>query len=151
MLSYFKMNQNSMNFHHFNWFSETLKFQVTKNWKIIFRQVYHSVSHSVLSNSLRPCGLQPARLLCPWDSPGRNTGVGSHFLLQGIFLTQGQNLAALPYRQILYHLSPQGSPGGLKVYLTLMTLKTYLFNKSATQTSFYPLNLGPIYVIFRNV
>ena len=40
---------------------------------------------------LRPHGLQPARLLCPWDSPGKNTGVGCHFLLQGIFLTQGLN------------------------------------------------------------
>ena len=33
--------------------------------------------------TLRPCGAQPARLLCPWDSPGRNTGVGGHALLQG--------------------------------------------------------------------
>ena len=31
-----------------------------------------------MSNSLRPHGLQPARLLCPWDSPGKNTGVGCH-------------------------------------------------------------------------
>ena len=31
----------------------------------------------------------PARVLCPWDSPGKNTGVGCHALLQGIFLTQG--------------------------------------------------------------
>ena len=33
--------------------------------------------------TLRPCGAQPTRLLCPWDSPGRNTGVGGHALLQG--------------------------------------------------------------------
>ena len=46
---------------------------------------------SVMSDSLRPRGLQPARLLCPHDSPGKNTGVGCHFLLQGIFLTQGSN------------------------------------------------------------
>ena len=32
---------------------------------------------SVMSNSLGPCGLWPARLLCPWDSPGKNTGVSS--------------------------------------------------------------------------
>ena len=38
---------------------------------------------------LSPCGLQPARLLCPWDSPGKNTAVNCYFLLQGIFLTQG--------------------------------------------------------------
>ena len=34
----------------------------------------------------------PARLLCPWDSPGKSTGVSSHFLLQGIVPTQGSNL-----------------------------------------------------------
>ena len=41
---------------------------------------------------LWPHGLWPARLFCPWNSPGKNTGVGSHSLLQGIFLTQGSNL-----------------------------------------------------------
>ena len=40
---------------------------------------------------LWPHGLWPTRLLCPWDFPGKNTGVGHHFLLQGIFLTQGLN------------------------------------------------------------
>ena len=49
-------------------------------------------------------------LLCPWDSPGKNTRVGCHFLLQGIFPTQGLNLGLLHCRQILYHLSHQGSP-----------------------------------------
>ena len=38
------------------------------------------VSHSVVSNSLRPHGLQPTRLLCPWDSSGKNTGVGCRLL-----------------------------------------------------------------------
>ena len=37
---------------------------------------------SVVSDSVRPHGLQPTRLLCPWDSPGKNIGVGCHFLLQ---------------------------------------------------------------------
>ena len=46
---------------------------------------------SVLSDSLRPHGLQPTRLLSPWDSPGENTGVGCHGLLQGIFPTQESN------------------------------------------------------------
>ena len=46
------------------------------------------VSHSVVSDSLRSRGLQPARLLCPWDFPGKNTGMGSHFLFQGISPTQ---------------------------------------------------------------
>ena len=39
------------------------------------------LSCSVMSNSLRPRGLQPNRLLCPWDSPGKSTGVGCHALL----------------------------------------------------------------------
>ena len=46
-----------------------------------------SVSHSVVSDSLRPHELELTRLLCPWDSAGRNTGVGCCFLLQEIFLT----------------------------------------------------------------
>ena len=53
--------------------------------------------------------LKPARLLCPWDSPGKNTGVGCHPLLQGIFLTQGSNPSLLHCRQILSCLSHQGS------------------------------------------
>ena len=39
------------------------------------------VSHSVMSDSLQPHELQSTRLLCPWDSPGKNTGVGCYFLL----------------------------------------------------------------------
>ena len=69
---------------------------------------YHcseSVSHSVVSNSLQPLQLQSPRFLCPWDSPGKNTGVGCHFLLQGSFLTQGSNLGFLHCEQVLYHLS----------------------------------------------
>ena len=69
-----------------------------------------NVSRSVMSSSLRPHGLQPARLLCPWNSPGKNTGVGCHFLLQGIFLTWGSNPGLLHCRQILYQLSHKGSP-----------------------------------------
>ena len=49
------------------------------------------------------------RLLCPWDSPGRNTGVDCHFLLQRIFPTQGSNPDLLHHREILYRPSPQGS------------------------------------------
>ena len=46
----------------------------------------------------------------PWSSLGQNTAVGSFSLLQGIFPTQGSNSGLLHRRQILYHLSPQGSP-----------------------------------------
>ena len=49
------------------------------------------------------------RLLCSWDSPGKNTGMGCHFFLQGIFLTQGSNPGLLPQRKLFYHLSHQRS------------------------------------------
>ena len=51
---------------------------------------------SVVSDSVLPYGPQTTRLLCPWDSPGKNTGVGCHALLQGVFPTQGLNMCLLP-------------------------------------------------------
>ena len=51
-----------------------------------------------------------ARLLCPWNFPGKNTSLGCHSFLQGIFPTQGSNLGLLHCRQVLYHLNHQGSP-----------------------------------------
>ena len=51
---------------------------------------------SVVSDSLPSHGrLQPTRFLCPWNSPGKNTGLSCHFLLHGIFPTQGLNLSLL--------------------------------------------------------
>ena len=47
--------------------------------------------------------LQPTRLLCPWDFPGKNSGAGCHFLLQGIFWTWGSNWGLRHCKQILYH------------------------------------------------
>ena len=64
-----------------------------------------SVSRPVVPDSLQPHGVQPTRLFCPWDFPGEDPRVGCHFLLQGIFLTQGSNLDLLHCRQILHHLS----------------------------------------------
>ena len=84
-------------------------------WKISkeTKDLSESVSHSVVSNSLRHLGLQSTRLHCPWNSPGRNTEVGCHLLLQGIFQTQGSNPGLLRCRQILYHLSHQKNPKSL--------------------------------------
>ena len=68
---------------------------------------------SVMSDSLQPHELYPARLLCPWDSPEKDTGVGCHALLQGIFSTQGLNprlLCLRHCRQIFYPLNHLGSP-----------------------------------------
>ena len=69
-----------------------------------------SVSRSVVSNSLRPHGLYPARLLCPWGFPGKNIRVGCHCFLQGIFLTWESDPGLLNCRRILYHVSYRGSP-----------------------------------------
>ena len=52
--------------------------------------------------------VEPSRHLHPWNSPGKNTGVGCHLLLQEIFLTQGLNLGLLHCRQTLYHRSHWG-------------------------------------------
>ena len=70
-----------------------------------------SESRSVTSNSLRP-----QELYSPWNSPGQNTGVGSHSLLQGNFPIQESNQGLLPCRQILYQLSYQGSPNKLHIW-----------------------------------
>ena len=64
--------------------------------------------------TLRTHGLYPTKLLCPWNPPGRNIGVGFHFLLQGIFLTMGSNLGLLHWRQTLYQMSHQGILGGIE-------------------------------------
>ena len=79
------------------------------------------LSHLVKSDSLLPQGLQPARLLCPWDSPGKNTAVGCYFLLQGILPTQGSN-PGLPHGRRMDSLpsEPPGKPkntavGGLSL------------------------------------
>ena len=62
-------------------------------------------SCSVVSDYFWPHGLYS-----PWNSPGQNPGVGSLFLFQGIFPTQGSNTGLLHCRQILYQLSHKGSP-----------------------------------------
>ena len=62
-------------------------------------------SYLVVSNSVQPQGLYS-----PSNSPGHNTGMGSHSLLQGTFPTKGSNPGLPHYRQILYQLSHEGSP-----------------------------------------
>ena len=69
-----------------------------------------SVSHSVVFDSLQPHGLSPTRLLCPWNFPGKNIGLGSHSLLQGIFLTPRSNRGLLHYRQIFLLSEPPEMP-----------------------------------------
>ena len=67
------------------------------------------LSRSFMSDSLQPNGLQPPGSFVHGDSPGKNSGVGCHFLLQGIFPTQGSNPGLPHCKRLLYHLSHQGN------------------------------------------
>ena len=94
----------------------------------------YSVSQSCLT-LLRLHGLQPARLLWPWNFPHKNTGVGCHFLLQGIFLTQGSNLCLLRFLQWHVDSSPLchlGSP------MLLVTKIKSLVSSDAVPHAQYP-------------
>ena len=122
-------------------------------------------------------GLQPARLLCPWDFPDKNTGEGCHFLLQGIFPTQGSNprlLCLLQCRQILLLLSHRGftcmclekshnqrslvgySPWGPKesdtteqLALSIHTCR-YVFRSIITTISFFQSTKHQHFLLFHN-
>ena len=65
---------------------------------------------SVVSNSLATPWTVACQVLCPWNSPGKNTGVGCHFLLQEIFLTQGLNLHLLHWQADSLSTEPPGKP-----------------------------------------
>ena len=85
----------------------TIIIKTVNSWPNDFPSLMHVlVLHlSVMSNCSRPHGLQPSGLLCPWDSPGKNTGVGCQAFLQWIFPPQGLNQGLLHCRSLLYHLS----------------------------------------------
>ena len=87
--------------------SEVLLYTYKLNWML---EILLRVYVCVWSASLQPHVLWPARLFCLWDPPGKNTGVGCHALLQGIFPIQGSNPGLPHCRRILYQLSHQGSP-----------------------------------------
>ena len=74
---------------------------IMPTWECSVMHVKESESHSVMSDSFRPCGPYS-----PWNPPGQNTGVGSLSLLWGIFPTQRSNPGLLHCRWILYQ--PQG-------------------------------------------
>ena len=94
-----------------------------EGFKIFSAQLYKWCFANSLNSSLSEsevaqscptlCDPMDTRLLCPWDFLGKGTGVGCHFLLQGIFLTQGLSPGLPHCRQTLYHLSHQGSHSSL--------------------------------------
>ena len=89
--------------------TERLNWTEWGTWSLDFRDEYLCMCVCVCVCVTQSCpslwDSLPARLFCPWNSPGKNTRVGGHFLLQGIFLTQGSNPGLVRCRQILYHLS----------------------------------------------
>ena len=104
-----------------NFLKSTL-YQMYAIWrrnKVIYDQTMQILTQRFLSVSVAQSSptlcdpmdcMSPTRLFCPWNSPDKNTRVGNHSLLQGIFPTQGSNSGLLHCKQILYHLSHQGSP-----------------------------------------
>jgi len=80
-----------------------------KVYNIAFRKV-KSIRQSVMSNFLQPQGLQSPRLLCPWNSSGKSTEVGSHSLYQGFFPIQGSKPGLLHGRQIFIVWATRKNP-----------------------------------------
>ena len=78
-----------------------------------------------------PHGLRPTRLLRPWDFPGKGTGVGCHFLLQGVFPTRGLNPSLPHCKQMLYPLSHQ------IIRKFMINIKERGFNWHQPDESFY--------------
>ena len=73
-----------------------------------------------------PHGLEPSRFLCPWDFSGENTGVGCHFLLQGIFLTKGSNPHVLCVLHLQVNSLPTEPLGKPIIHLHLFTSYTHI-------------------------
>ena len=99
-------------------------------WLCLWRKKVKSLSHAWLFAT--PWIAACTKLLRPWDFQGKSTGVGCHFLFQGIFPTQGLNPGLSHCRQTLYHLSHQGSPCGeresIKIYTQLLQLNSRKIN-----------------------
>ena len=96
-----------------------------------FKMKEVKVSHSVMSDSFRPHGLMSplARLLCSWDSPGKNTGVGCHFLLQGNLPDPGIEPVSPPLQvnSLPAELSEKPTIEGSKSYIM-----TFCLNEMST-------------------
>ena len=94
-----------------------------KNSFLFFFPLHEFSVASIMSNTLWPHGLYPTRLLCPWDSPGKKTGVGCLSLLQGIFPTQVLNPCLLHWQADSLLAEPPEKPF---LFLLLATNSTKL-------------------------
>ena len=92
-----------------------------------------------------PMAYKPTRLLSPWDSPGKNTGVCSHSLLHGIFPTQGSNprlLCLLHWQVDSLPLSHEGSPTAPLLLLLSRSVVSESFGTSWTEAHQASLSMG---------
>ena len=122
--------------------------------KVIQLHLHTCVCVCVLSRSVVPESVNPwavtTRLLCSWDSSGRNTGVGCHFLLQGIFPTQGLNSGLRHCVWIIYLLNHQGSciPTYVSVFFQILFSQRLSSN---IESSSLCCTGSPLYFIYSSV
>ena len=85
-------------------------------------------SASVRSNILQPCGLKPLKLLCPWDSPGKDTSVGCYTVFQGILPTEGSNLASPTLAGNFWEACTFWLFKHINIHLHILTIWTTVWN-----------------------
>ena len=100
------------------------------SFKKTFNDIVQHARLLQLCLTLQPYALQPARLLNPWDSPDKNTGVGCHTVLQEIFPTQGLNpclLHLLHWQVGSLPLASPGKPNDIISYIIFSLLLDLVF------------------------
>ena len=107
----------------------------------LYAKAFDCVDHNKLWKILKEMGSYiwlsaTPRLLCSWDFSGKKTGVGCHFLLQGIFLTQGSNPSLLYWQADSLSLSPQGRP--IQNLSQNITICVESFSRHTSFPSFLP-------------
>ena len=85
-------------------------------------------------DSLQSHGLWPARLLSPWNSPGKNTRVGCHFLLQGIFLTRDQTWVSYTAGRFFTIWATREAPNFLKKWFIELKPQSVTAPQKGTNT-----------------
>ena len=109
-ISLYRLAKNS---NKLQWLSKQIEQYVTRLLHIVKFQTKWSETRSVVSDSVRPHGLQLTRLLCPWNSPGKNTGVGSHPFHQGTLPNPGIKSGSPALRAVSLPSEPLGKPQSL--------------------------------------
>ena len=105
-----------------------------------------SVSRPVVSGSLWPHGLSLPRLLCPRNSPGKNTGVGSHCLLQGIFLTQDQIQICIASEFLTIWVTREAQFSHMWVFFVLLNIWS-IFTTWFMISSIWTFSPGSLWII----